>query len=178
MGGSVGVNSVPGSGSTFWLKLELPVPEEAAAPEEVHSVAEPEPAQEQRGRILVAEDNQINQRVVSRMLERLGWDVDIAPDGVKAHALASKNRYAMVLMDCLMPEADGYTATAMIREHERQHGLPRLPIVALTANALSGDRERCLQAGMDDYLSKPLQLHLLKEVLQRWASASEVTAEL
>ncbi len=105
------------------------------------------------------------------MLERLGWEVDIAPDGMKAQALAQQNRYALVLMDCLMPEADGYTATAMIREHERTNGLPRLPIVALTANALSGDRERCLQAGMDDYLSKPLQLHLLKEVLERWVPA-------
>lgn len=175
MDGSVGVNSQPGGGSTFWIRLDLPVAVE-------QSEARPgAPRQEERlpkksgnrGRILVAEDNVINQRVVSRMLERLDWEVDIAPDGRKAFDLAVRNSYALVLMDCLMPEADGFMATGMIREHERSNGGgARLPIVALTANALSGDRERCLAAGMDDYLSKPLQLHLLQEVLERWTAAS------
>lgn len=173
MGGSVGVKSAPGVGSTFWLKLHLPRATESSdqPPQLVSFVPKMASLGEEHGRVLVAEDNVINQRVVSRMLEKLGWEVDIAPDGLRAAALAQQNRYALVLMDCLMPEADGYTATTMIRDHERSHNLNRTPIVALTANALSGDRERCLQAGMDDYLSKPLQLHLLKEILQRWSLA-------
>jgi PAS domain S-box-containing protein len=128
-------------------------------------------------RVLLAEDNFVNREIGVAMLEALGCIVDCAGNGREAVTQASNCRYDLVLMDCQMPEMDGFAATAAIREHEAQGrlpagdpqpGRPRLPIVALTANAMRGDRENCLQAGMDDYLAKPFSQDQLRETLARW----------
>jgi CheY-like chemotaxis protein len=119
-------------------------------------------------RILVAEDNAVNQRLVTRMLEKMGYRVDIAADGYQAVTLAMASRYDLILMDCSMPEMDGYQATAEIRRLNAEGALRRIPIIALTANALPEDRERCLAAGMDDYLSKPIGRDDLRTMLDKY----------
>jgi CheY-like chemotaxis protein len=118
--------------------------------------------------VLVAEDNVVNQRLVKRMLEKLGYTVDMANDGVQAVTLAVAGQYDLIVMDCSMPEMDGYQATGEIRRLQQEGGLPRIPIIALTANALREDREKCLAAGMDDYLSKPVSQGDLRTVLAKY----------
>jgi two-component system, sensor histidine kinase and response regulator len=124
-------------------------------------------------RVLVAEDNTVNQLLAKRMLEKLGCRVDIASNGVDAIAMATQLHYDMVFMDCSMPVMDGYEATAELRR--RHQGGRRLPIVALTANAMNEDRERCIAAGMDDYVSKPIALEQLRNALHRWTPAPAIT---
>jgi two-component system, sensor histidine kinase and response regulator len=118
-------------------------------------------------RALVAEDNVVNQRLIKRVLEKLGCRVDLACNGYEAVAMARALQYDIVLMDCSMPEMDGYQATAELRSSQPA-GQHRLPIVALTAHAMPEDRAKCLAAGMDDYLSKPVDTGLVREVLDRW----------
>ena len=160
-----------------------------------HTLAEIESAP----RILVAEDNLINQKLTVRMLEKLGYQADVVENGQEALAALARSSYAVVLMDCQMPIVDGFEATRLIRENERRQwsmvngqssgkdavesSLPltndqlpmtssHIPIVALTANAMSGDRERCLAAGMNDYLTKPVRKEDLKGILDRWIAVS------
>ncbi len=127
-------------------------------------------------RVLIAEDNAVNRVLLSSMLAKRGIAADVAVDGRQALALASEREYALVFMDCQMPEVDGYEATRRLRDAEAASGGPRLPIVAMTAHALAGDRDRCLAAGMDDYLTKPLRPHDLDAVLARW-TGDETPAE-
>ena len=131
--------------------------------------------------VLLAEDNPVNQQVAKAMLANLGLTVDIAGNGEEALALAKTQEYDIVLMDCQMPVMDGYQATAVLRARETA-GARRLPIVALTANAMEGDRQRCLAAGMDDYLAKPYTKARLRQVLAHWltggANAAAVPAQL
>jgi PAS domain S-box-containing protein len=117
-------------------------------------------------RILLAEDNLVNQRVAVAVLRKLGLRADLAGNGAEACAAAETRDYDLILMDCQMPEMDGYQATRRIREREPANR--RVPILAMTANAMAGDRERCLESGMDDYLAKPIAILDLKEALQRW----------
>ena len=125
-------------------------------------------------RILVAEDNATNQKLVVRLLERRGCRVDVAADGKEAVEMWSRLPYDVILMDCQMPEMDGYEATAEIRRRE-SNGPPkrRTPIVALTASTMQGDSEKCLAAGMDDFISKPVQVEDLHRAIQRWTSPSQ-----
>ena len=128
-----------------------------------------EPASILSGHILVAEDNRINQMFVSELLKHCGCTCDVANNGDEALIALRKGRYDLVLMDCQMPEMDGFTATREIRRREALDGTSRqVPIIALTANALKGDRERCLDAGMDDYLTKPLQAVRLQATLAKY----------
>jgi two-component system sensor histidine kinase/response regulator len=133
-------------------------------------------------RVLLVEDNRVNQEICKAMLKKLGCEVDLAADGRAGVEAAFGNRYDLVLMDCQMPVMDGFEATSTIRAREaeldaelRASGLPpqRLPVVALTANAMTGDRERCLAAGMDDYLAKPFKKDQLEATLAKWAKRSD-----
>jgi CheY-like chemotaxis protein len=117
-------------------------------------------------RVLVAEDNEVNRLVIETMLSKRGLAVDLAGDGAEALAKLAHGDYAAVFMDCQMPNVDGYEATGRIRAQEWAGA--RLPVIAMTAHAMTGDRERCLAAGMDDYMSKPLRPEALDEVLERW----------
>jgi len=120
-------------------------------------------------RILVVEDNIANIKVAVRMIERLGYRADMAGNGLEAVSALGKLDYDAVLMDCQMPDMDGYEATRQIRRREQGNKERRhTPIIAMTASAMSGDRERCLAAGMDDYISKPIKLHVVAAVLERW----------
>jgi signal transduction histidine kinase/AmiR/NasT family two-component response regulator len=119
-----------------------------------------------RGRVLLAEDNLVNQKVATRLLERLGMRVDIAVNGKEAVEMAGAERYDVIFMDCQMPAMDGYEATVLIRA--KGGSLARIPIVALTAHAMEDDRQRCLDAGMDDYIAKPIAPQIVRQVLERW----------
>jgi CheY-like chemotaxis protein len=169
MGGTIDLESVPGQGSTFWFTTPLlPGTQEAPLPKPVES---PKTTRSRTGpiRVLVAEDNAINQMVAKRFLEKLGCQTDIANTGNEALQALERAAYDLVLMDCQMPEMDGFEATGRIRERYGSQQ-PRLPIIALTANAMEGDRTRCLEAGMDDYLSKPVTLPALRDALDKWAA--------
>jgi signal transduction histidine kinase/ActR/RegA family two-component response regulator len=166
MGGNLALESRPGRGSLFHFTVELGLHAGAPAEEEVPA-ARPERvvATDRRGlRVLLAEDNIVNQRVATRFLERLGHAVTVANDGREAVEWWLRERFDLVLMDVQMPEMDGFEAVAAIRDVERETGM-RTPIIALTAHAMSGDRERCLAAGMDGYLTKPIKLaHLVAAI--------------
>ena len=121
-----------------------------------------------KGRVLVAEDNLVNQMVAVKLLDKMGYAADVACNGREAVERARKVPYDLILMDCQMPELDGYAATAEIRGHQGK--APHAPIIALTANSMQGDREKCLAAGMDDYLSKPIALEALAAILEKWGA--------
>ncbi|MCS6830606.1 MAG: ATP-binding protein [bacterium] len=170
MGGHIGVQSEPGKGSTFWIDLTLPVAEVVYQPVDTTISSLPRFT---RCRVLLAEDNEVNRLVAVKMLETLGCSVDIAVNGAEAVDKALGCEYDLILMDVQMPEMDGYEATQRIRAVERATGEHRI-IVAMTAHSLESDRRACLDAGMDDYLSKPVKRERLAEMLAKWVSAQEI----
>ena len=176
MGGEIGVDSTPRQGSTFWLELPFQPARQALA----RPAAGPRRTTALRlhGHVLLVEDNLTNQLVARTFLEDLGLKVSVADNGRVAVERVLNEPFDLVLMDCQMPEMDGFEATAQIRARQRE-GLIRdpLPIVALTANAIAGDRERCLAAGMDDYLSKPFTLEQLAGTLKCWLPQESYRAE-
>ncbi|HTH47318.1 MAG TPA: response regulator [Candidatus Limnocylindria bacterium] len=122
-----------------------------------------------QGHALLVEDNELNQRVLIEMLRRDGWSCQVADNGAEGVRLACLNKYDLILMDCHLPEVDGFTATRQIRQNEMATRTPRTPVVAVTAEVLNDSRERCLAAGMDDCLTKPIRRTELEETLKRWA---------
>jgi signal transduction histidine kinase len=172
MGGSCGVESSVGVGSTFWFTLPLEAAEETAVAVStplMQNQREPAVLAPLPLRVLVAEDNEVNQLVVRGFLTALDCECTVVANGQLAvDALCGDHSFDVVMMDWQMPELDGLEATRLVRAYEAAHGLVRTPIVALTANALGGDRDRCMEAGMDDFLSKPFQLKELQRTLQRW----------
>lgn len=125
-------------------------------------------------RVLVVDDNPVNQRVAVKMLEKLGCRVDVASNGIEALAAICQHQYPLVFMDCQMPELDGFETTRLIRSQEQPGS--HLPVIAMTANAMEGDRETCLTAGMDDFVSKPIAVGALRTILTRWLPATEAKA--
>jgi len=143
-----------------------PAPSDPSPPW-THAGADAE-APSARPRVLIVDDNAVNQRVAARMVERLGGRADVAADGLEALDALHRIPYDIVLMDCHMPEMDGFDATRELRRRERDSGRAPVPVIALTAAAMTGDRERCLEAGMTDYLTKPVRLDALRDVLEKY----------
>jgi CheY-like chemotaxis protein len=143
------------------ISAETPVPW-VALPQEAKTASSFSHA-----KVLVVEDNVVNQKLALRMLEQCGCRVDVAANGCEAVEVVRRIAYDCIFMDCQMPEMDGFAATAAIRQYEARTGA-HVPIIAMTANAMHGDRERCLQAAMDDYISKPVTAQDLKMMLQKW----------
>jgi len=170
MGGEVGVESEPGNGSMFWFTVKLKKKAGLSMEQDTMPEIQFQDADfSQDLKILVAEDNSINQVVTRRILEEEGCTLHIVENGIDAVEAATNNAYDLVMMDLHMPEMDGFQATGKIREYEKKTG-NRIPIIALTASSLSDEKVKCLQAGMDDFLIKPIQKEKLKKVLSQWVN--------
>jgi signal transduction histidine kinase/ActR/RegA family two-component response regulator len=172
MGGTIECRDAPGGGACFSVGLPLPT---AAAP--APGMPPPPHRHSLSGRVLLVEDNPVNAMVAQETLRILGLEVVTVAGGEQAVACATRDRFDLILMDCQMPGVDGFEATSRIRRHERGTGADRVPIVALTANALLGDRERSLAAGMDDHIAKPFRdddlIRVLGRLLPEVGSAAE-----
>ncbi len=165
MGGRIRAESVPGEGSTFFFTAVFEKQGVKPAPRAAPVVEETE---RRRKRILAVEDDPINQTVLVAMIARLGHHADFVADGRQAIESLEATPYDLVLMDCEMPEMDGYQATAEIRQREAAAGNGHIPVIAVTADAMKGTREKCLDAGMDDYLTKPIAIEALADAIERW----------
>jgi PAS domain S-box-containing protein len=176
MGGTIGAASELGTGSTFWFELQL-----APAGDAASAVAVPDPSRilarvvaATAPVVLVVEDSPVSQAVAVRVLERRGFEVRAANNGREALEALAANDYDAVLMDCQMPDIDGYEATRELRR--RENNKRHTPVIALTAHALAGDREKCLEAGMDDYVTKPIDQPILIDTIYRWITRSLASA--
>ncbi len=162
-----------------WQDKHLDQALDAIAPKTESPIRAQSPEQHTRlaGRVLVVEDNPVNQSVVKKMLEKAGLSPITANDGVEALDRLREEQFDVILMDCQMPRMDGYETTEAIRKREAYQGLMRIPVIAMTANAMSGDRERCLAVGMDDYLSKPVKPSQLENMLRQWLPMEDMLGE-
>ncbi|HEY0820702.1 MAG TPA: ATP-binding protein [Rhizobacter sp.] len=182
MGGTIDYRSTPGQGSTFWFELPLrpatgTVPRAEPLGQEVHArfansgaspLTAPHDAAHPGCHVLVVEDDPVNAMIAEAQLSRLGCSCDVAIDGKEALQRLRDGRYDLVLMDCMLPGMSGYATAAAWRAEEAAAGRARVPIVALTANALASNAEQCRRAGMDDYLTKPCTIEKLSAALERW----------
>ncbi|OYU28850.1 MAG: hypothetical protein CFE41_04440 [Burkholderiales bacterium PBB2] len=182
MGGDLRCSSVPGQGSLFEFTLPLqacqPAPARKLPASDYRALgtsSAKELAPQLSGRVLLVDDSLVNVLVASSMLECCGLQVDTAENGLEALDRLGQQHYDLVLMDCQMPRMDGFEATRRWRSQERQKFLPPVPIVALTASAVNGDRERCIQCGMDDYLVKPFEMDDLVAVVQRHMQVAQLS---
>lgn len=174
MQGELRFDSKPGSGTTFWLELPLPIHaaiqnEERTNPDTNQDSMSSAASIRQFGglRVLLAEDNLVNQKVAVRMLQKVGCSVRVAGDGLEALDLLKDNIFDVIVMDCQMPNLDGFAATRRIRIMEQQNQSLRVPVIALTANAMKSDEQACYAAGMDDWITKPVKLAKLHDALAR-----------
>jgi len=168
MGGEIGVVSGPGPGAEFWFTAVFECAGEPAQP----AIA----ASESRmgcGRILVVEDNLTNQLVAAGILKKMGFEASVAGNGEEALKALAEGAYDLVLMDVEMPVMDGFETTRRIRDPISAVRNRSIPIIAMTACAMQGDRKRCLEAGMDDYITKPVSPRALLEALMRWLGVKE-----
>jgi CheY-like chemotaxis protein len=165
MGGQVGVESESGRGSCFWFTAAVSRVDAPGVVESLPGAGNAAPSLIPQGRILLVEDNEVNQLVASELLRQMGLEVDIADDGQVALDKVQAATYDLVLMDMQMPVMDGLTATRRIRALP---GFETLPIVAMTANAMASDREACLAAGMNDHLPKPIEPRELGNCVLKW----------
>jgi PAS domain S-box-containing protein len=171
MGGEIGYKRNEGKGSTFWFTVPLGVQRGAEQPNPSEHAHHPAAEPKEGRRILVAEDNEVNQRIAIRMLEKAGYCAKVVGNGRLAVEEIQRHDYDLVLMDVQMPEMDGFVATQAIRSLNKA-----VPVIAMTANAMAGDRERCLASGMNDYVSKPVNLTLLRSTIERWLKAEQPEA--
>ncbi len=169
MGGHIGFNSTVGQGTHFWFSLPVALASEADEDQESLCPVNALRVQASAARVLIAEDHPVNQTVLKKLLEKIGFtSIDIAENGVKALEKWRDGSYHVIFMDCQMPEKDGYETTIAIRQQERESGKgEHVLTIAMTASAMSGDRDACFKAGMDDYISKPLDPEYLKTILGR-----------
>jgi CheY-like chemotaxis protein len=173
MGGDIGVTSNVGTGSEFWAalpfrKISAVVKTEHSAEIILSTTPITSPSKHQHTLLLV-EDNPMNQKIIKACLEKIGIrSLHVVDNGAEAVQTVTQQQYDLILMDCQMPVMDGYVATAEIRRHETTNSITRTPIIALTAHGLPQDREKCIHAGMDDYICKPLKLNELKSILAKY----------
>jgi PAS domain S-box-containing protein len=179
MNGKIGAQSVEGVGSTFWFTARFEKVSDKQAEEEVlESKVQKAPeagdvlSLPDKVRILLVEDNPVNQRVALAMLKKLGLRTDVVANGLEAVKALQTVPYDLVLMDCQMPEMDGFEATRAVRQKESAAKSPSIPIIAMTASAMQADREKCLLAGMSDFIAKPVQSEELAEMLAKWLVVS------
>jgi len=166
LGGEIGMESAEGQGSIFWFTI-FARRASKTTPAKAELAVRPAAAHKSGcKRVLLVEDNAANQMVAVRLLKKLGYDVDVAANGLEAIDAVERSSYLAVLMDCQMPEMDGFEATRRLREREQGQD-KRTPIIAMTANAMQGDREKCLDAGMDDYVAKPVRVEDIQAALER-----------
>ena len=176
MGGGISCVSAPGAGTRFTVELPAPLAVEQSGPPAVEPAepptverAEPAAAPGVVRTALVADDNEMNRQLARVLLAKMGWNAELVEDGRQAVDAFARGRHDLVLMDCMMPVMNGYEACGLLRRAEAENGWPRVPVVALTASAVDGDRQRCLDAGMDDYLSKPFTAEQFREMIRRWS---------
>lgn len=168
MGGCVGLESSDGEGSRFWFQITAPVVANPSISANAENLGSIDRDRRYSGHVLVVEDNALERKVIGALLSRLGLNVAFACDGrTGANAACTSERPDLVLMDCLLPELDGYAAVEIIRRHEEEYQVGRLPIVGISASVFEEDRERCRECGMDDFLPKPFAMSDLLEILEK-----------